>query len=45
MGKILITIGVFLCLAGIASLVLAVLLFGKQRAKLIDRINNEYRET
>ncbi|MCX4343047.1 MAG: hypothetical protein OSJ53_04040 [Kineothrix sp.] len=44
MGKILIAIGIFLCLAGIVSLVLSVLFFGKQRERLIEQINNEYRE-
>lgn len=44
MGKILIGIGIFLCLAGIVSLVLSVHFFGKQRKRLIDQINNEYRE-
>lgn len=44
MGKILIAIGIFLCLTGIVSLVLSVLFFGKQRERLIEQINNEYRE-
>lgn len=44
MGKILIAIGIFLCLAGIASLAVSVFFFGKQRERLIDQINNEYKE-
>lgn len=36
--------GGILCLAGIAAVVLAVLFFGRQRMKLIDRINQEYRK-
>lgn len=44
MGKILILAGGILCLAGAAALILAVFLFKKQREKLINRINNEYRE-
>lgn len=37
-------VGGVLCLAGIVTLVLAMFFFGRQRAKLIDQINNEYRE-
>lgn len=44
MGRILIYAGSALCVAGIGALILAVCFFGKQRSKLIDRINNEYRE-
>lgn len=44
MGEILIVVGSALCLVGIGTLVLAVIFFGKQRTKLIDRINDEYRE-
>lgn len=44
MGRILILAGSILCLAGIAALLLAVFFFGKQRNKLVDQINNEYKE-
>ncbi|GFI16442.1 MAG: hypothetical protein HFI43_04225 [Lachnospiraceae bacterium] len=44
MGKILFLTGCILCLAGMAALLLAVVFFKKQREKLIDQINNEYRE-
>lgn len=43
-GKTLMIVGGVLCLAGIVTLVLAMFFFGRQRAKLIDQINNEYRE-
>ena len=43
MGSILMTAGIILCLAGVCALALAVAFFGKQRAKLIDRINDEYK--
>ncbi len=43
MGRILIMAGIALCVAGASGLVLAVAFFGKQRAKLIDRINGEYK--
>lgn len=43
MGEILVATGGALCVAGAAGLVLAVAFFGKQRAKLIDRINGEYK--
>ena len=44
MGKILIIAGSILCLAGLTALVLAVLFFKKQRERLMNQINNEYRE-
>lgn len=44
MGKTLMIVGGVLCLAGIAAVVLAVFFFGRQRTKLMDRINQEYRE-
>lgn len=44
MGKILLMTGSVLCLAGMAALILAVVFFKKQREKLIEQINNEYRE-
>lgn len=44
MGKIIIIAGMGLCLIGITSLILAVIFFGNQRAKLVDQINNEYKE-
>lgn len=44
MGKMMIIIGSVLCLAGILAFVFAVAFFGRQRTKLIDQINNEYRE-
>ncbi len=43
MGSILMAAGIVLCVAGAAGLALAVALFGKQRAKLIEKINGEYK--
>ena len=40
MGKVLFMAGGFLCLAGLAALILAVVFFKKQREKLIEQINN-----
>ncbi len=44
MGKVIIVIGSILCLTGIFAFAFAVAFFEKQRTKLIDQINNEYRE-
>ncbi len=44
MGKTLMVVGGALCLAGITALILAVFFFGRQRMRLIDQINHDYRE-
>lgn len=44
MGKIAVIAGIVLCLIGITTLILAVIFFGRQRSKLIDQINSEYKE-
>lgn len=44
MGKVIIVIGSVLCLSGLLTFAFAVAFFGKQRAKLIDQVNDEYRE-
>lgn len=44
MGTILIMAGIVLCLTGITALVLAVIFFKKQRTKLMEQIDTEYRE-
>lgn len=44
MGKVLIVTGSGLCIAGVIALALTMLFLGKQRSKLINQINNEYRE-
>lgn len=44
MGKMVIIAGGTLCLLGIIALILAVIFFKKQRIKLINQINNEYKE-
>lgn len=43
MGKILIMAGSILCLSGVAALIMTVIFLGKQRVRLIEQINNEYR--
>ena len=44
MGKVSIVIGSVLCLAGILAFAFAVACFERQKTKLIDQINNDYRE-
>ncbi len=45
MGSVLMAVGIALCLTGAAGLALAVFFFGKQRTKLIEKINGEYKES
>ncbi len=44
MGKIVILAGVILCLAGLVVMLMAVFFFRKQRSKLAEQINNEYKQ-